>query len=310
MASQKLHDCLICPKRTSLRCAGSSAEDKDSAVFFCSREHQRLGWPAHRVFCKNGGAFTFPPLTKEEADTLARLQRNPKSPVAPVLSQLAGMGLWGGNWATLEMEMQSSSSSVSEPERTAILIVLRKRLVNHFEHSNPLSPLSSRNSPPTATGQMSATELHEEHQKLLWPTHKVLCQARGAVVVAWLSQQEIHLLRPLGNHALEYDAQQGTFASSVRYYRMFEGDWPPIPEQAVVVHHFSAMASTGTMDLEAKRTLRLVDRHDLPPRVKTAAKVVLDGDRKMLDMVEDVLHCGFKPQFHRTSMLDCGLMER
>ncbi|GAA5934154.1 hypothetical protein JCM10213_003715 [Rhodosporidiobolus nylandii] len=177
MASQKLHDCLICPKRTSLRCAGSSAEDKDSAVFFCSREHQRLGWPAHRVFCKNGGAFTFPPLTKEEADTLARLQRNPKSPVAPVLSQLAGMGLWGGNWATLEMEMQSSSSSVSEPERTAILIVLRKRLVNHFEqfldrsipppsgqhsHSTP-SPSSSRPTLPSAPGR-SATRIASSRQ--------------------------------------------------------------------------------------------------------------------------------------------------
>ncbi|BGP15647.1 hypothetical protein JCM10213v2_003636 [Rhodosporidiobolus nylandii] len=67
MASNETGECCVCGKETADRC-GACAE-ADFALFFCSREHQKLIWPVHKRVCGPGkcNPFRCPDLTEEEA---------------------------------------------------------------------------------------------------------------------------------------------------------------------------------------------------------------------------------------------------
>ncbi|GAA5877520.1 hypothetical protein JCM16303_003362 [Sporobolomyces ruberrimus] len=60
--------CCLCGAASTQRCSSCAKFDFD--VFFCSREHQKLLWPAHRHVCgQSSKRFLWPRLTDEEADT-------------------------------------------------------------------------------------------------------------------------------------------------------------------------------------------------------------------------------------------------
>ncbi|BGP15659.1 hypothetical protein JCM10213_006171 [Rhodosporidiobolus nylandii] len=63
MTSRETGECCVCGKETADRC-GACAE-ADFALFFCSRDHQKLIWPIHKLVCGKE-MFSWPPLTKEE----------------------------------------------------------------------------------------------------------------------------------------------------------------------------------------------------------------------------------------------------
>ncbi|GAA5888964.1 hypothetical protein JCM6882_009697 [Rhodosporidiobolus microsporus] len=66
MASSDGGRCCVCGTSTSQRCSACSAAG--FSLFFCSREHQKLVYFAHKKVCgKNAKPFRFPPLSLEEA---------------------------------------------------------------------------------------------------------------------------------------------------------------------------------------------------------------------------------------------------
>ncbi|GAA5874526.1 hypothetical protein JCM8547_002185 [Rhodosporidiobolus lusitaniae] len=79
MSEQDLHDCAICPAKTASRCSSCKA------VYFCSREHQKLIWSVHKWTCGNQDEpFSFPPLSTEELAALEKV-RNADCTAATVL---------------------------------------------------------------------------------------------------------------------------------------------------------------------------------------------------------------------------------
>ncbi|BGP47599.1 hypothetical protein JCM10450v2_003464 [Rhodotorula kratochvilovae] len=70
MASQDLQPCLVCGEKTKNRCSACQAAGID--LFFCSREHQKLVWPVHKLVCGPGKAnpFLWPALSQQEVDEI------------------------------------------------------------------------------------------------------------------------------------------------------------------------------------------------------------------------------------------------
>ncbi|GAA6013946.1 hypothetical protein JCM10207_000181 [Rhodosporidiobolus poonsookiae] len=64
MPSTETHRCCVCAVETENRCAACSAVGTD--LFFCSKEHQKLVWKAHKRFCGKA-TFEHPLLEPEEA---------------------------------------------------------------------------------------------------------------------------------------------------------------------------------------------------------------------------------------------------
>ncbi|GAA6055372.1 hypothetical protein NBRC10513_006313 [Rhodotorula toruloides] len=76
MQAQTTGQCLVCGTDTRNRCSACGKAGID--LFFCSPEHQRLGWPTHRSFCgPNAWPIVFPRLTKEEANHLISTLETP-----------------------------------------------------------------------------------------------------------------------------------------------------------------------------------------------------------------------------------------
>ncbi|POY73702.1 hypothetical protein BMF94_3239 [Rhodotorula taiwanensis] len=78
--------CLACGKEAKLRwsaCATKSHLD----LFFCSKEHQQLVWPFHRLVCgERAHPFALPPFSQEEADLL--LDRVKSRPVTKLFADI------------------------------------------------------------------------------------------------------------------------------------------------------------------------------------------------------------------------------
>ncbi|GAA6008365.1 hypothetical protein JCM10207_000102 [Rhodosporidiobolus poonsookiae] len=70
MRERKKDDCVVCGEKSSQRCSGCSS------IVFCSRQCQTLIWKMHKHFCKRPApdAWSFPPLTKEDAIDFATLE--------------------------------------------------------------------------------------------------------------------------------------------------------------------------------------------------------------------------------------------
>ncbi|GAA6032964.1 hypothetical protein JCM8097_000071 [Rhodosporidiobolus ruineniae] len=67
MAGPPVGECCVCNAKTTQGCAACAKAG--FSIFFCSREHQKLVWFAHKPFCgSNSKPFSFPPLSKEEAE--------------------------------------------------------------------------------------------------------------------------------------------------------------------------------------------------------------------------------------------------
>ncbi|GAA5889035.1 hypothetical protein JCM6882_009723 [Rhodosporidiobolus microsporus] len=66
MASNNNGQCCVCGTSTAQRCSACSTAGLD--LFFCSREHQKLVYFAHKQFCGDKAKpFRFPPLSPAEA---------------------------------------------------------------------------------------------------------------------------------------------------------------------------------------------------------------------------------------------------
>ncbi|TKA51986.1 hypothetical protein B0A53_05070 [Rhodotorula sp. CCFEE 5036] len=58
--------CFVCAKPANLRCSACAGKVE---VSFCSKEHQKLAWPAHKLACGERAApFMLPPFSEYEAD--------------------------------------------------------------------------------------------------------------------------------------------------------------------------------------------------------------------------------------------------
>ncbi|BGP14954.1 hypothetical protein JCM10213_007244 [Rhodosporidiobolus nylandii] len=126
--------CAVCDKQTSQRCSGCG--DRPGALFFCSREHQKLIWPTHKLACENGGKVAYPPLTSQEAQILLPAARNAvvlsmpptNAGIAPLEDQFRNMGLYDGDWLSLLSDLQRSPCPIPEPKRAGLLNMLRSHL--------------------------------------------------------------------------------------------------------------------------------------------------------------------------------------
>ncbi|GAA5914388.1 hypothetical protein JCM8208_002832 [Rhodotorula glutinis] len=70
MSTQWDKTCLVCCAKTENRCSSCAKAGID--LFFCSPDHQKLVWKAHRRVCGPGKAnpFTWPLLSQLEADEI------------------------------------------------------------------------------------------------------------------------------------------------------------------------------------------------------------------------------------------------
>ncbi|GAA5905043.1 hypothetical protein JCM6882_002426 [Rhodosporidiobolus microsporus] len=67
MSSSTVDKCCVCAKPTTTRCGACQAAGVD--VFFCSKEHQKLVYFAHKQVCgERANPFLWPDLSKEEAE--------------------------------------------------------------------------------------------------------------------------------------------------------------------------------------------------------------------------------------------------
>ncbi|GAA5893799.1 hypothetical protein JCM6882_003098 [Rhodosporidiobolus microsporus] len=128
-----LPECAVCSARTFTRCSGCP----DSNVFFCSREHQKLLWPAHKHLCGASlDACYFPPLTEKECQALLTsddTETSPSSGVRSLLDKLQKEALWDGQLAPLLEQLTQKESPIAEPRRSRILALCLKQVY----HSQP-----------------------------------------------------------------------------------------------------------------------------------------------------------------------------
>ncbi|BGP15749.1 hypothetical protein JCM10213_007956 [Rhodosporidiobolus nylandii] len=76
MSSPDAQPCCVCGKETTQKCGSCAAAGFD--LFFCSREHQKLIWYAHKRVCgANAIPFRHPLLTRDEADEAIRRMNEP-----------------------------------------------------------------------------------------------------------------------------------------------------------------------------------------------------------------------------------------
>ncbi|GAA5995884.1 hypothetical protein JCM5350_004081 [Sporobolomyces pararoseus] len=95
-ASTGLGECVVCGKKSSVGCSKCKAAGLDW-MYFCSVEHQKLVWKAHRFACGKK-LFTAPALTSAEAQDLWQirtsqlLDRTPSSIIGGIKEILGSMG--------------------------------------------------------------------------------------------------------------------------------------------------------------------------------------------------------------------------
>ncbi|BGO91110.1 hypothetical protein NBRC10512_005796 [Rhodotorula toruloides] len=77
MDTQTMGECLVCGEETKNRCSACAKAGID--LFFCSPEHQKFVWYAHRLFCGRGTANPplLPNLSAEELDSARQRRSNP-----------------------------------------------------------------------------------------------------------------------------------------------------------------------------------------------------------------------------------------
>ncbi|GAA5886257.1 hypothetical protein JCM3774_001608 [Rhodotorula dairenensis] len=82
MSSPAKQDCCVCGEFSTMRCSACAKAGVD--LYFCSTEHQKLVWFAHKPVCGPGKAdfVVFPPLGRAETQLLQ----------SPVLRQLLLQG--------------------------------------------------------------------------------------------------------------------------------------------------------------------------------------------------------------------------
>ncbi|GAA5894974.1 hypothetical protein JCM6882_008256 [Rhodosporidiobolus microsporus] len=146
MTEKPLYNCAVCPVKTPTLCGGCKS------IAFCSKEHQKLLWPTHKYACKNGGVWTTAPLSEEEVTALLDWRNTVsmewlnqcllKTKELKDLTVLGGhreqdftvvekikrLGLYDGRWEDLLDDLSKPSSSIKDPERSAILSLIRHRL--------------------------------------------------------------------------------------------------------------------------------------------------------------------------------------
>ncbi|BGP37673.1 Ankyrin repeat and MYND domain-containing protein 2 [Rhodotorula kratochvilovae] len=121
-----LHDCAVCPNKTTKTCGACKA------VFFCSPSCQKAIWSTHKWTCgKPLDSFSQAPLTKDEAAQLMKLHRmDGEGDERPWCwyNILRNDGLWDGPAQDLVDVLQLRRCSIPEPERSVILSDLRNSL--------------------------------------------------------------------------------------------------------------------------------------------------------------------------------------
>ncbi|GAA6037339.1 hypothetical protein JCM8097_008519 [Rhodosporidiobolus ruineniae] len=116
-----LHPCTLCTMLTSTRCSGCKE------LFFCSKEHQKLLWPMHKVFCgKDDPTFFLPSLSDLERSHLEQVRDIPyvisvlDPAPASLLAFVKQRGLFSGSWQELLDVLTSEAPSLPLWQITAL----------------------------------------------------------------------------------------------------------------------------------------------------------------------------------------------
>ncbi|BGP15632.1 hypothetical protein JCM10213_004152 [Rhodosporidiobolus nylandii] len=132
MVAHETGQCCVCGKETANRC-GACAE-ADFSLFFCSREHQKLIWPAHKLVCGLGKCdpFRWPLLSEEEVEACTSLLIDDPAflealdiPVTPGPYKDAAL------WLVVLRELSHPDSAISSDEgstRQSLLHLVRNWL--------------------------------------------------------------------------------------------------------------------------------------------------------------------------------------
>ncbi|KAG0657140.1 hypothetical protein C6P46_006637 [Rhodotorula mucilaginosa] len=79
MSDVKTGSCLVCGEPATFKCSRCSREGGID-LFYCSKEHQTLLWPAHKLVCgSHAHPFRLPSFTQAEADSILQWVQTPPS---------------------------------------------------------------------------------------------------------------------------------------------------------------------------------------------------------------------------------------
>ncbi|GAA5846152.1 hypothetical protein JCM9279_005838 [Rhodotorula babjevae] len=92
MSSEWDQTCLVCGIKTENRCSSCAKAGID--LFFCSPDHQKLVWKAHRRVCGPGKAnlFAWPLLSQLEADEIIAHMHEPSDHITTYAPPLTSVG--------------------------------------------------------------------------------------------------------------------------------------------------------------------------------------------------------------------------
>ncbi|GAA5880632.1 hypothetical protein JCM3774_000559 [Rhodotorula dairenensis] len=146
MSDTATGECLVCGKAATLRCSRCSQEGGIS-LFFCSKEHQMLVWPAHKLVCgKNAHPFRVPVFTQEEADTiLSWSQAAPTNVWQQEIKRRFDKARQSAGGAGAQASPTTLSSQAAMPFDADLILSPRHRRVQEYlerlvGHGGPMNP--------------------------------------------------------------------------------------------------------------------------------------------------------------------------
>ncbi|GAA6041048.1 hypothetical protein JCM8097_004690 [Rhodosporidiobolus ruineniae] len=137
--------CLACGEETTVGCG--TCRRQGINLFFCSKEHQKLLWPAHKKVCGPGKAnpFTWPDLTREEAaeaqshlETKFNTSGAPQSVALGDLFRMWGCG--GKESIVIDLLIEGRPHTLEPLQRQDLLVLVRSVL---FERHRGQPPVAS-----------------------------------------------------------------------------------------------------------------------------------------------------------------------
>ncbi|GAA6029651.1 hypothetical protein JCM8097_000985 [Rhodosporidiobolus ruineniae] len=223
MSDLQSQRCFVCDKNTTQQCAACLD------AFFCSRQCQKLAWPAHKLFCKAGGRFVHPPLQPIEVKTLdlgknqTMMDRGELRPET-LLGRVQRRTGYKGNWQNLLDQLSRDDCNISEPTGTGALVILRTRLTAH----NPLPPGADRTQPITFW-QYSTSALQpfwvESFQPMFarQPDPDLWNRRCGADIIEAAYERSLRLFAQLEGIAPQFRSHHQQFLANSKVHTLSDG---------------------------------------------------------------------------------------
>ncbi|GAA5917625.1 hypothetical protein JCM6882_001993 [Rhodosporidiobolus microsporus] len=127
-----VHECAVCGGPATAVCGGC----RDPFFSFCSKEHQKLIWPAHRYICSREAAhdaFYLGPLVAEEFEVAEKCLEQGNL----VVDAAVGQSRRDGVWSEMREMLGSLSKPNWEPRRSLLIAALRMEMLRKSIHRLP-----------------------------------------------------------------------------------------------------------------------------------------------------------------------------